>query len=200
MRRLFAFLVIALAGIAPAHGFARDVEDVLGRIKTGKRVPIEHVATLMRASERWCYIERDGACSWADIYLEVSADRATYEIGNAWNDEIDVTFTDHGVFQEGRYICETGYDWVPTVRAERRSDGTALKGRELAALKAEITANRASDTVDCFDYVYKGKDEAAETITLLQREYTDGVTDPVNDVTVTLHFNAEKAAALTYYY
>jgi hypothetical protein len=34
----------------------------------------------------------------------------------------------------------------------------------------------------------------------LQRQFTDGVTDTLNDVTVTLHFNADTAAALTWYY
>ena len=185
MRRLVASLVIGLIGISPALSFDAGTQDVLDRMKVGKLVPITEIATLMRNSERWCYAEDEGSCSWSDIYLDVTETGATYEIGNAWDADRDVIFTDHGTFEEGRYICETGYDWVPTVRAVNRADGSAINGRPLW---------------DCFDYVLKGSDAEAETITLLQRQFTDGVTDTSRDVTVTLHFNAASAAALTWYY
>ena len=168
-------------------------------MKVGKLVPITEIATLMRQSQRWCYIEQDGSCSWSDIYLDVTDAGATYEIGNAWDANFDVIFTDHGTFEDGRYICETGYDWVPTIRAMNRADGTPVNGRDLWALKTEIGEGR-NESVDCFDYLLKGSDAEAETITLLQRQFTDGVTDPINDVTVTLHFNAADAAALSWYY
>ncbi|KRA96623.1 hypothetical protein ASD83_16135 [Devosia sp. Root685] len=199
MRRLFACLVIGLIGISPALAFDTGTQGVLDRMKIGKPVPITDIATLMRSSARWCYAEDEGSCSWSDIYLEVTDTGATYEIGNAWDADYDVIFTDHGTFEEGRYICETGYDWVPTLRAVKRADGTALNGRPLWDLKTQIGSGR-SEGIDCFDYVLKGSDSAAETITLLQRQFTQGVTDPINDVTVTLHFNAKTAAALSWYY
>lgn len=199
MRRLLACLVIGLIGILPAWAFDQGTQDVLDRMKVGKLVPITEVATLMRNSERWCYIEDEGSCSWSDIYLDVTDEGATYEIGNAWDADRDVIFTDQGTFEEGRYICETGYDWVPTVRAINRADGSIVYGRALWDLKTAISENR-NESIDCYDYVLKGSDPDAETITLLQRQFTDGATDPLNDVTVTLHFNADTAAALTWYY
>ncbi len=199
MRPLFACLVISLCGITPAPAFDAGTEDVLARMKSGKLVPITDIATLMRGSERWCYAEEDGACSWSDIYLDVTEAGATYEIGNAWSSDYDVVFTDTGTFKDGRYICETGYDWVPTLRAINRADGSTLNGRPLWSLKTEIGEGRG-EGIDCFDYILQGSDPEAETITLLQRQFTDGATDTSNDVTVTLHFDADTAAALTWYY
>ena len=198
MRRLLACLVLGLLGLSAASAFEAGTQDVLSRMKTGKLIPIADVATLMRESERWCYAEEAGNCSWSDIYLEVSDAGATFEIGNAWNADYDVIITDHGTFEEGRYICETGYDWVPTLRAIDRADDTAVNGRPLWKIKTRI-AERRSPGADCFDYILKGSDSQAETITLLQRLYTDGVTEPLNDVTVTLHFNADTAAKLGWY-
>lgn len=199
MRCLFASIALTLAALSPAMAFEAGTEAVLDRLKTGKLVPIAEVGQLMMASERWCYLEQDGGCSWSDIYLEVTGETATYEIGNAWDAEIDVQFTDHGAFKDGRYICETGYDWVQTIRAQRRSDGAEISGRELFEIKQRIAEGR-SETIDCFDYVLEGRDEEAETISLLQRQYTDDVHFPENDVSVTLYFNAEAAAGLTWYY
>lgn len=168
MRRLLACLVIGLIGILPAWAFDQGTQDVLDRMKVGKLVPITDVATLMRNSERWCYIEDEGSCSWSDIYLDVTDEGATYEIGNAWDADRDVIFTDQGTFEEGRYICETGYDWVPTVRAVNRADGSIINGRPLWDLKTAISENR-NESIDCYDYILKGSDTDAETITLLQR-------------------------------
>ena len=82
-----------------------------------------------------------------------------------------------------------------------------LSDTRKAALEAFNKAVRALPEVEqahmiasSFDYLLKGSDAEAETITLLQRQFTDGVTDPINDVTVTLHFNAADAAALSWYY
>ena len=198
MRRLIACLVVALVGVSPALAFDADTQGVLDRMKVGKLVPIADVATLMRGSERWCYLEDNGSCAWSDIYLDVTDTSATFEIGNAWNADYNVMFTDHGTLEDNRFICETTDDWVPTVRAERRSDGSAVGGRELWTLKGEMQSNRSAESIDCFDYVLKTSDSEAETITLLQRQYTNGVTDAANDVPVTLHFNAQNAAALTW--
>jgi hypothetical protein len=200
MRRLFACLAIGIVGLTPALAFDGETQSVLDRTKVGKLVPSTEIAKLMRNSERWCYAEDDGACSWSDIYLEVTDEGATYEIGNAWDADQDVIFTDNGKFADGRYICETGNDWLPSIRAINRANGVALGGRELWALKTQIGDGRSSERIDCFDYVLKGSDAEAETITLLQRQFIDGATDTMNDVTVTLHFNAESAAALTWYY
>ncbi|RYE58422.1 MAG: hypothetical protein EOP20_06080 [Hyphomicrobiales bacterium] len=199
MRRLMACLVISLAALWPAFAFDSETAAALERLKIGKLAPISAVQTLMRNSERWCYIEDEGSCSWSDVYLEVTDTEATYEIGNAWDANYDVLFTDRGAFKDDRYICETGYDWVPTLRAINRSDRSLVEGRQLWSLKTEIGDGR-DQTIDCFDYVYRGSDPEAETVTLLQRQFTDGVTDPSNDTTVTVHFNAATAAALTWYY
>jgi hypothetical protein len=203
MQRFAATLTIGLmglAGLTPAFGFDADSQAVVDRMKTGKLVPIAEVATLMRGAERWCYRQTEAGCSWSDIYLEVTAEGASYEIGNAWNAVYDIVFTDHGTFEEGRYICETGYDWVPTVRAFRRDDGSPVGGRELHALKQEIIGYRGTEENDCFDYLFEGADAAARTVTLLQRQFTGGVHDPANDVAVTLHFDAESAEALAWYW
>jgi hypothetical protein len=90
---------------------------------------------------------------------------------------------------------------VSSVRATRRADGSPVNGLELWSLKQSIAEGLAVPRViDCFDYVYKGADPEAETVTLLQRQYTDGVTDPSRDVTVTLHMDQASADRLTWYY
>lgn len=199
MRRLMACLVISLAALSPAFAFDSETSAALERVKVGKLVPLSTVQTLMRNSERWCYAESEGSCAWSDIYLEVTDTEATYEIGNAWNADYDVIFTDHGTFKDDRYICESDHDWLPTLRAIDRSDQTLVGGRELWTLRNEI-GDRRDQTIDCFDYVFRGSDPEAETVILLQRQFTDGVTDPNRDATVTIHFNAANAAALTWYY
>ena len=197
MKTLLAALALTLAGSAVALGLDTETQAVIERYKPGKLVAIEDVAQLMRASERWCYRNEAHSCAWTDIYLEVSETGVTYEIGNAWDAETDVAFTDHGEFRDGRYVCETGYDWVPTVRATRRSDGSAIGGRLLAALKTEIYGNREGDTQDCFDYLYRAFDPDQEVVTLLQRQYTDDVHIASNDVEVTVHMSSADAAGLT---
>lgn len=201
MRRTVPFLAVALAlGTTAVFAFPAEIDSALSGLKVGKAVPIETVAEFMRLSERWCYNETDGACGWTDIYLSVDADGATYEIANAWSEDVDVAFVDHGVFRDGRFICETGFDWVPSVRATRRADGSVIGGRELAALRDEI-ASYQNGVQDCFDYEYRGSDSEAGTITLLQRQYDEsGETDPLNDAEVTLHFDATSAAELGLYY
>ena len=195
MRLMSAVLVVGLLGLTPALAFDDETQMVLDHMKHGKLMPISDVQVLMRQSERWCYAQDEGACSWSDIYLQVSGKSATFEINSAWDDTYDLASTQHGVFRDGRYICEVEENWVPTARATRRSDGEVLGGRDLWAFKADV-ALAISQTSDCFDYVLQRSDAEAETITLLQRKYTDGVTDPIDDVTVTVHFNAETAAGL----
>ena len=114
----------------------------------------------------------------------------TYEIGNAWDAEIDVVFTDRGVFKDNRYICETGVDWVPTLRAKRRSDGSSIDGRQLWELKSGIVANR-DGVLDCFDYLYLSSNPDQQTVTLLQRQYAEGEHVADADVQVSLHMNSE---------
>jgi hypothetical protein len=67
MRRLAASFVVALCAMGPAQAFDTETEAVLSGLKIGKRLPNAAVATLMRASERWCYFEADGQCRWTDI-------------------------------------------------------------------------------------------------------------------------------------
>lgn len=197
MKMLLGALAVALAATSSATAFDSQTQAAIDRYKSGKQVGITDVAHLMRMSEMWCYAEQDATCAWADIYLDVDDDGAQYEISNAWDVDTDIAFVDRGVFAEGRYICETDYDWVPSVRATRREDGGVVGGRMLFELKTAISAARVGDTQDCFDYLYISADPGLETITLLQRQYTDGLRQDGRDVEVTLHFNAEDVAGLS---
>jgi hypothetical protein len=201
MHRLALLFVLTLTGTLPALAQDAQSQSVIDATKSGKLMAISDVAVLMMNSERWCYREQEGNCAWSDIYLAVNDTGATYEISNPWSEEIDISFVDEAVFKEDRYICETGLDWVPTVRAFERDGGSAIEGRALAALKEEIYSMvTTEDDDDCFDYLYQHQDKDAETVTLLQRHYIDGVTDPANDALVTLHFNRDTAEALGWYW
>ena len=198
MKTLFALAALTLAATAvPAHAFDTSIREMTARLKAGKPVPIADVAELMRKSERWCYWEEASTCSWSDIYLEVTDAGASYEIGNAWDATRDIVFTDTGVF-EGNAICETGVDWLPFVRGIWRETGLPINGRELQALKDEVAASRSEAVIDCFDYSYLSVDASALTITLLQKQYTDGAYMPQFDTEVTIHFDPARAAALTW--
>ncbi|QDZ11507.1 hypothetical protein [Devosia ginsengisoli] len=198
MKTLLAALAIATVTASTAMAFDADSQAIIDRHKSGKLVAIHDVATLMRSSAQWCYLNQDHTCAWTDIYLDVTDTGATFEIGNAWDADTDIAFTDKGVFEDDRYICETDYDWVPSVRATRRSDGSVITGRLLWDLKADIYAIRAGDIQNCFDYLYLRADPDYEQITLLQRQYADGVHDETRDVEVTLHMNSEDAAGLSW--
>lgn len=198
MKTLFAAIAIALTTGTTALAFDADTQAVIDRQKAGKLVSMSNVAVLMRASEKWCYDNQDHSCAWTDIYLDVTDSGATFEIGNAWDAETDIAFTDEGVFKDDRYICESGKDWVATVRATRRSDGSSLDGRLLWDVKQAVRANQDAETQDCFGYLFLRSDADYQTTTLLQRQYTDDVHIEGNDVEVSLHFNAEDAAGLTW--
>lgn len=201
MHRFAVLVAITLVGSVPALGFDADSQAVIDHLKVGKHLPIASIATLMRGSERWCYNLRDGNCAWSDIYLDVTDTGAKYEISNPWNEKVDISSVDQGVFKEGRYICETSFDWVPSVRAFDRESGSAIEGRALETLRQEISAAvDTSQSADCFDYVYRGADADEQTVTLLQRQYVDGVTDPANDAEVTLYFDKDAAEALGWYW
>ena len=198
MKMLLAAMAITLATGSAALAFDADIQAIISRHKTNKPVSMTDMAQFMRASEQWCYDNQDHSCAWTDIYLEVTDTGVTYEIGNAWDADTDIAFTDEGVFRDDRYICETGKDWVPTVRATRRSDGSVIGGRMLWDLKAAISATREGESQDCFDYLYLRSNPDQQTVTLLQRQYTDDQHVEGNDVEVSLHFNAEDAAGLTW--
>jgi hypothetical protein len=196
MKTMLAAMAILLMTGPAALAFDADTQAIIDRHKAGKLVSMTDMAQLMRSSAQWCYINQDHTCAWTDIYLEVTDTGATFEIGNAWDADTDIAFTDEGVFKDDRYICESGKDWVPSVRATRRSDGSVIGGRMLWELKAAIEANRSAETLDCFDYVYLGANPDQEVVTLRQRQYTDDVHVEGNDVEVTLHMNSEDAAGL----
>jgi hypothetical protein len=194
-------LAVALMTTLPVLALDAESEVVVDGAKIGKRLPIEDVAALMRGAERWCYDQTDSTCAWSDIYLDVGAEQAVFEITNPWNAAVDISFTEQGEFREGRYICETRFDWIETVRAFDRDDGVALGGRDLFALKEEIRASVSlEDRDNCYDYVFRGSDSAADTVTLLQRQWQDGVTDPAQDAVVTVHFDADTARSLSWYF
>lgn len=195
MKMLLAATAITLA-TGSAMAFDADIQAIIDSHKAGKPVAIHDLAQFMTASEQWCYINQDHTCAWTDIYLEVTKLGAIFEIGNAWDGETDITFTDKGVFKDDRFVCEAGYDWVPTMQATRRSDGSVINGRLLWDLRLAIYDTREGDTQDCFDYLFLRVDPDQDVVTLLQRQYVDEVHDPGRDVEVTLHFNAEDAAGL----
>lgn len=198
MKTMLAATALTLAFGSSAFAFDTATQAIIDRQKTNKPVAIADIATLMQSSERWCYLEEAGTCSWSDIYLEVTDSGAQFEIGNAWSETVDILFTDSGTFEDGRSICETGIDWVPTLRAVHRADGSMLLGRELQAIKTEVAAGQTEGVIDCFEYRYLAADADAQTVTLLQRQSTAGVYDPSKDTEVTLHFDPADAAALTW--
>lgn len=196
--KILLALVASLVLTSSALAFDTATTAVAERYKVGKALKIADLATLMGASERWCYSEDAGTCGWSDIYLDVGEDRVSFELGNAWNDTVDIVFVTEGEFRDQRYFCETGADWVPSVRAINRADSSLVGGRELAALKREIAAALSGDSADCFDYLFVAADAEAQTITLTQRQYVDDTHDPTQDVPVTLHFDKASADALTW--
>ena len=198
MKSLLAAMAIVLTTGSAALAFDADIQAIISRHKANKPVSMTDMAQFMRASEQWCYDNQDHSCAWTDIYLEVTDTGASFEIGNAWDADTDIAFTDEGVFKDDRYICETGKDWVPSVRATRRSDGSVIGGRMLWEVKTAIYATRDGDTQDCFDYLYLRSNPDQQTVTLLQRQYADDQHVEGNDVEVSLHFNAEDAAGLTW--
>ncbi|ODT69375.1 MAG: hypothetical protein ABS75_16825 [Pelagibacterium sp. SCN 63-23] len=200
MRRSVLLLALCLVGTAPGLAFDAESQAVIDRMKAGKLVPISGIATLMMGAERWCYRQQGDECAWSDIYLSVDETGASYEISNPWSQDVDISFVDAGIFRDDRYICEAGTEWISSVRAYSRDDGLALEGRELHALKAEIAQVSDGRDADCFDYLYQAADSAAQTVTLLQRQHRDGVTDPANDAIVTLHFDKDTAEGLGWYW
>jgi hypothetical protein len=191
--------LLALSG--PAMAYDAASQAVIDRFKPGKLVPIGEVGALMMGSERWCYAQQESECGWSDIYLGIEGDAVRYELSNPWSDAIDISFVAEGVFREDRYICETGFDWVPSVRAFDRADGQAIEGRDLEALRQEITAHiDTSLDSDCFDYLYEAHDAEAQTISLTQRQFVGGVHRPERDVAVTLHFDKANADDLGWYW
>lgn len=197
MRVLLA-LAATLVLTGTALAFDADTQAIADRYKVGKALRIADLKTLMTASERWCYSEEDGTCGWSDIYLEVDGDHVTFELGNAWNTDIDIAFVTEGEFRDISYFCEVGEDWVPGVRAITRADGALLGGRELFALKREIEEVVAGGSDDCFDYQFVAADAENQTITLNQRQFVDREHDLDMDTVVTLHFDKATAAALTW--
>jgi len=197
MKRLFVGLALSAMLSPTAFAFDTATQAIIDVQKTGKPVSTGELITLMQGSERWCYAQEAQSCAWSDIYLDVDEGLVEYEISNAWTEAVEIAFIDTGRFEDNRFICETGMDWLPTVRAMDRTDGAIIGGRALHALKVEIGEIAGDTAIDCFDYRYVGADADADTLTLVQRQWRDGVHDPEQDTEVTLHFNATSAQALT---
>lgn len=197
MTKVLTTLALVLLASPAAHAFDTETQAVLDRYKPGKLLAAADVAQLMGRSERWCYDLRDGTCAWSEIYLEVTDTTVEFELSNAWDIDTDYAMTDTGQFADNT-ICQTGTNWIPTVRATRRSDGTAIGGRALHDLRLAMAEARpdVESYDDCFDYLYLAGDAEGEVVTLLQRQYIDGVHEAANDVEVSILFNAEDAAAL----
>ena len=199
MRALCIVAVVTMVA-APVSAMDAEAEALVTGYKAGKLLPIEDVAVLMRTSERWCYNQEAKTCDWSDIYLEVDAEGATYELADQWSPEIEIILTESGVFRDGQFICETGEDSTQTLRAHYVADGRQIGGRDLFALKAEIAAAYAANAAPvepCYDYLFVGYSQAEETVRLTQRIWRDGTTDPVEDALVTLHFDPSAGQALS---
>lgn len=197
MSRLCAAIVLTLLGCATASGFDAETKAVIAGYKSHKPLAASDVQTLMRSSERWCYLEEAGSCAWTDIYLEVTADSARFEIGSPFTDEIDIFYSESGAFSAEGRLCETSDARLESMHAANRSDGKVITGRALQAIRDQLAADRHDDVDDCFGYLYLGTDADAQTVTLVQRQYTKNVYRPEKDVTVTLHFDPANAEALT---
>lgn len=198
MKTLLAALAPTLATASAALAFDVDTQAIIDKHKAGKLVAIAEVAQLMQESARWCYDNQDRSCAWSEIYLDVSQSGASFELSNVWDAELAYAMTDEAIFA-GDKACQTGLNWIPSLRAIRRSNGSPLGGRPLHDFKIAMTEARPDleSYDDCFDYLYLAADPEQQVVTLLQRQYVDGVHDAANDVTVTVHFNAEDAAGLT---
>ncbi|GLQ53383.1 hypothetical protein [Devosia nitrariae] len=200
MRGLCVAVMAAVVAAAPVVAMDAEAEALVSGNKAGKLLPIEDVAVLMRASERWCYNEEAQTCDWSDIYLEVDAEGATYELADFWSPDVEIALTEYGVFRDGQFICETGEESTQTLRARNGVDGRPLGGRELFALKAEMAAAYAAEgdaSPACFDYLFVGYSPSEETVRLTQRIWRDGTTDPAEDALVTLHFDPSVVDALS---
>lgn len=198
MKTILAAGALILVAVSSAWAFDADTEALIARYKMGKPVAITDVAQLMRASEAWCYDQQETSCAWREVYLDVTEDRVVFELANAWDEQFDYAMTDEAVFAQNR-ICQTGFNWIPSLRATSRDDGRAIGGRALHDLRAAIAESRPDIATydDCFDYLFMAADPEQDTVTLLQRQYVDAVHDTANDVEVTIHFNADDAAGLT---
>lgn len=196
---LKAMLVLAACLVMAGSSLAFDdaTQALVDRQKPGKALTTDQLAQVMLSSERWCYREDAGTCGWTGIYLHADKTGAQFEIANSWSADIDIAYQQSGTFSGRHQLCETDAEWVSTMRATHRGDGSAIGGRELAALKADIAAVLVADTDDCFNYLYRSADPRAQTISLLQRQYVEARHNPDQDVTVTVHFDAQSGAALT---
>lgn len=199
MTKWLAAIALTLVTATGAYAFDPSVEAVTGKYKQGKQLAVGDVVTLMQEAAKWCYDEQDYTCAWADTYFEVDEAEAVFEITNAWDATRNIGYTDRAEFKDGA-ICQAGYDWVTSVWAKDRETGNIIEGRDLYDLKQEIYANRTTpldEASDCFDYLYLRADADSEVVTLLQRQYADGVHYPAQDVEVSLHMDSKDAAGLS---
>lgn len=200
MKSLLAALALIALSSAPSFAFDAEIMALIARYKGHKPVAAKDIQALMRASERWCYAQQAQSCSWSDIYLSVDTTEARFEIGSPWSEDIDIAYIERAAFDDDGRLCEIGTDWIATLYASNHDDGVAIHGRPLQAIKDELSTKTENGVADCFDYLYLSADETAETITLSQRQYADGIYQPDKDVAVTLHFDAASASALTLSY
>lgn len=192
---LCAALSIGLGG--PATAFEPEVAALVSQLKPNKLVPGDTLGGLMAGSRIWCYDAEGTTCRWTDRYLAADATGAEFELSYMWTPDTAVTVT-NGLVIAGDSACYSGIQYVDTLTATR--DGQAVSGKPLDKIKGELRAVlEPTATVEfCFDYSFVRADERASTVTLLQREYSDGVYGgAAEDVEVVLHFDAASAEALT---
>jgi hypothetical protein len=198
MKILYALsAVLALSG--PAMAFDPDVAAVIDSLRPKAQLDVHDIATLMRNSEKWCYAETDNACSWADVYLDVSESGAVIEISNAYDADYILSIVDKAEFRDEVFSCEYDYDWTASIRLVSRSDGTTVGGRDLYDLRTQFENNLGIDDPNCFDYLFVRSNADQQTVTLMQRTFSDGVMDADSQVLVTIHFDPANAVSLDYY-
>lgn len=189
--------VLALSG--PAVAFDPDVAAVIDGLRPKAQLNVRDVATLMRNSAKWCYLETDGACSWADVYLDVTESGPVVEISNAYDADYVLYIVDKAEFRDEAYSCEYDYDWTASTRLVSQADGSSVGGRELYDLRVQFESNFGIDDPDCFDYLFVRANEEEQTVTLMQRTFSDSVMDEGSQTLVTIHFDPADAMALGYY-
>ncbi len=198
MRRFAIILICAMAGLVPALALDADIASIVERQKAGKPVNMTDATQLMLGAEVWCYEPYEGQCGWSEIYLSVNDGLAIYESSNAWNDVYDIHIVSQAELRDNRHICDFSFDWRPSLRLTRRSDSSAVNGRELDAVRREIVADGPPVTENCYDFVFQGADD--KVITLVMRQYTNGIHEPDLDAVVDLYFDPERAAAISWTY
>jgi len=187
---LAAAAVLALA--SPAFAFDDDLQSIINTAKPKQLISTDQLITLMGQSAMWCYKETDeGGCAWTDVYLDATTEGMRVEIHQHYDEALDLYLVDQDHFEQERYVCEHDFDWVPSLRVVRQADGVSLSGRALEQYRSQYSVSASLMKPNCFDYQFVRANLELETVTLVQRTYSDFIKDEGSDTLVTLHFDED---------